>query len=334
MESRQHSEQAAAAWIARRDSETWSDADAAALETWLAESASHRVAYYRLNAAWQEAGRLQALVGNTAVAPAAIAPVPSVPSVPAAPERPQVVDRQVRWRSLAAAMVLAVAASVVAFQALRPPQGTHVTVVGGMQHVPMNDGSRLTLNTNSQVEVAYSDAERRVEIKHGEAFFEVAKDSKRPFVVVAGDKRVIAVGTAFSVRREGDEMRLVVSEGTVRMETAAKNVPPPGPLKAGSIVRARRDDMLVQTEAPADIERTLSWRAGVLTFRDTPLANAVDEFNRYNTRKLVIEDERVGALQIGGIFRATQPEAFANLLSEGFPIQVTVDDERIVLRAN
>ncbi|MBL8268919.1 FecR family protein [Steroidobacter sp.] len=331
MESRQHSEQAAAAWIARRDSETWSDADAAALEQWLAESASHRVAYYRLNAAWQETGRLQALVGNTAVTPA---PIASVPSVAAPPQRPQLADRQLRWRSLAAAIVLTVGASVVAFKALQLPQGTHVTVVGGMQHVPMNDGSRLTLNTNSQVEVAYSEAERRVEIKHGEAFFEVAKDSKRPFVVVAGDKRVIAVGTAFSVRREGDEMRLVVSEGTVRMETAAKNVPPPGPLKAGSIVRARRDDMLVQTEAPADIERTLSWRAGVLTFRDTPLANAVDEFNRYNTRKLVIEDERVGALQIGGIFRATQPEAFANLLSEGFPIQVAVEEERIVLRAN
>jgi transmembrane sensor len=64
------------------------------------------------------------------------------------------------------------------------------------------------------------------------------------------------------------------------------------------------------------------------------LSSAIAEFNRYNTRQIVIEDERVAALQIGGIFRATQPEAFVRLLSEGFPIQVVMDDERIVLRAN
>jgi transmembrane sensor len=118
------------------------------------------------------------------------------------------------------------------------------------------------------------------------------------------------------------------------METPSKHIKPPGPLSAGSIVRARRDAMLVQKEAMADIERTLSWRNGVLTFRDTALSSAIAEFNRYNTRQIVIEDERVAALQIGGIFRATQPEAFVRLLSEGFPIQVVMDDERIVLRAN
>lgn len=318
MASREQSERAAAAWIARRDSGTWTEADAAAFNQWLAESPGHRVAYYRLNAAWQETGRLQALVGNA----------------PPVPQRPELTSTQLRWRSLAAAVVLAIGVSIIAFKATHPPQGTHATVVGGMESVPMVDGSRMLLNTNSQVSIAFSPDERRVELKHGEAFFEVAKDSKRPFVVTAGDKRIIAVGTAFSVRREGDEMRLVVSEGTVRMETPSKHITPPGPLSAGSIVRARPDGMLVQTEAPADIERTLSWRNGVLTFRDTPLASAVNEFNRYNTRPIVIEDDRVAALQIGGIFRATQPEAFVRLLSEGFPIHVVVEDERIVLRAN
>lgn len=318
MESREQSEQAAAAWIARRDSGEWSEADAAALNEWLAESPSHRVAYYRLNAAWQETGRLQALVGN---------PQP-------VPKRPQLSERQLRWRSLAAALVLAVGVTLVVFKATNVPRGTHVTVVGGLQSVPMVDGSRVLLNTNSQVSIALSEHERRVELKQGEAFFEVAKDPNRPFVVVAGDKRIIAVGTAFSVLHDGDDLRLVVSEGTVRMETSNEHIKPPGPLSAGSIVRARRDAMLVQKEPMADIERTLSWRNGVLTFRDTPLSAAVSEFNRYNTRQIVIDDERVASLQIGGIFRATQPESFVRLLSEGFPIHVVMDDERIVLRAN
>jgi transmembrane sensor len=318
MESREQSEQAAAAWIARRDSGEWGEAEAAAFNEWLAASPGHRVAYYRLNAAWQETGRLQALVGNTQ-------PVP---------KRPQLTQRQLRWRSLAAALLLAVGVSLVVFKATNAPRGTHATVVGGLESVPMVDGSRVLLNTNSQVSIALSEHERRVELKQGEAFFQVAKDPNRPFVVVAGDKRIIAVGTAFSVRRDGDEMRLIVSEGTVRMETPSEHIKPPGPLSAGSIVRAHRDALLVQTEAMADIERSLSWRNGVLTFRDTPLSAAVSEFNRYNTRPIVIEDERVAALQIGGIFRATQPEAFVRLLSEGFPIHVVMDDERIVLRAN
>lgn len=318
MESREQSEQAAAAWIARRDGGPWTDADAAAFDAWLAQSVSHRVAYYRLNSAWQEAGRLQALVGN----PAPIA------------KRPPPTDAQIRWRSLAAAAVMAIGVSFIAYKVTHSPQATHATVVGGMASVPMADGSRVILNTNSQVSIALTENERRVELKHGEAFFEVAKDPNRPFVVAAGDKRIIAVGTAFSVRREGDEMRLIVSEGTVRMETPSKQIAPPGPLSAGSIVRARRDDMLVQTEALADIERSLSWRSGVLTFRDTPLSSAISEFNRYNTRQIVIEDERVAALQIGGIFRATQPEAFVRLLSEGFPIHVAMEADRIVLSAN
>jgi transmembrane sensor len=318
MESREQSEQAAAAWIARRDAGPWTDADAAAFDAWLAQSVSHRVAYYRLNSAWQEAGRLQALIG----APATIS------------KRPPPTDAQIRWRSLAAAVVMAVGASFIAYKVTQTPQATHATVVGGTASVPMADGSRVILNTNSQVSIALTQNERRVDLQHGEAFFDVAKDSNRPFVVVAGDKRIIAVGTAFSVRREGDEMRLIVSEGTVRMETPSKQIAPPGPLSAGSIVRARRDDMLVQTEALADIERSLSWRSGVLTFRDTPLSSAIGEFNRYNTRQIVIEDERVAALQIGGIFRATQPEAFVRLLSEGFPIHVVMEADRIVLRAN
>ncbi|MEJ1961315.1 MAG: FecR domain-containing protein [Gammaproteobacteria bacterium] len=73
----------------------------------------------------------------------------------------------------------------------------------------MRDGSAITLNTDSQLRVALTEAERRVDLKQGEAFFEVAKDSTRPFVVEAGRKRVVAVGTKFSVRRDGDFVEVV-----------------------------------------------------------------------------------------------------------------------------
>ena len=92
------------------------------------------------------------------------------------------------------------------------------TAIGAITAVPMSDGSKVTLNTDSQIHIAVTGHERRINLGRGEAFFEVAKDPNRPFVVVAGHCRVVAVGTQFSVWREADEVRVVVTEGRVRVE--------------------------------------------------------------------------------------------------------------------
>ena len=105
-------------------------------------------------------------------------------------------------------------------------------------------------------------------------------------------------------------------------------------LPAGSVARAQADAVLVKNEAPAEIEQHLSWRSGVLTFRDTPLAEAVAEFNRYNERKIVIEDPSIATLQLGGIFRATNIDPFIELLEQGFPVRATLEGNRILLTHN
>jgi transmembrane sensor len=172
---------------------------------------------------------------------------------------------------------------------------------------------------------------RVIELERGEAFFEVAPDAARPFIVKAGTKRIIAVGTQFAVRRDGDNVRVTVSEGAVRFETDARVSPPV--LAAGTIARAERDAVLVQKPGAAEIEQSLTWRTGILTFRDTPLAAAVAEFNRYNTRKIVIEDPAIAAVQVGGVFRSTNLDPFVHLLEEAFPIRASEEGERIVLRS-
>jgi transmembrane sensor len=217
----------------------------------------------------------------------------------------------------------------------------YTTVVGGLAAVPMSDGSRVTLNTDSALRVALDAHERLIELDHGEAFFEVAHDAARPFIVKAGNKRIVAVGTQFAVRYEGENVRVSVFEGTVRFETdrpARGTAPreqsePPLLLAAGTIARAEHDAVLVQKTGAAEIEQSLTWRTGILTFRDTPLADAVAEFNRYNTRKIVIEDPAIAAVEVGGIFRATNLDPFVHLLEEAFPIRATEEDERIVLRS-
>jgi transmembrane sensor len=354
---RQQAEQSAAAWIAQRDVGPWSEVEAAALAAWLAQGAGHRAAYYRLNAAWQEAGRLKALGGPiiTASSPALNenAEVAEIRSVVSATEGKSV-KAGIARRSRGVMRLLAIAASVVLGVGL----GTftehrdllhrrgYTTAVGGIETVPLADGSRVTLNTDSNVRIAITQAERRVYLEKGEAFFEVAKDPRRPFIVMAGNKRLIAVGTQFSVLRQGYNVDVVVSEGVVRLEApgvdsglssegtrgrTARRQPKTVLLTAGSVAHARRSDVLVQKRSDTEIDRTLTWRTGILTFRDTPLADAVAEFNRYNTRQIVIDDPKLGFVKIGGIFRATDLDPFVHLLEEGFHIRSTVEEERIVL---
>ena len=116
----------------------------------------------------------------------------------------------------AASVLLAVAAG--AYLWFQSSENRYTTPIGGIASVPLQDGSNITLNTATEVHVALTGRERDIDLERGEAFFQVAKDAKRPFVVNAGRKRVIAVGTQFSVLRDGDDIRVIVSEGTVRIE--------------------------------------------------------------------------------------------------------------------
>ncbi len=327
---RQHAEYGAAKWIARRDTGPWSEADAAAFAAWLEESAGNRVAYYRLNGAWQEAGRLKALVGSTV--PASELSSPSTHGlIDGSPPQRTALRAPLFRFSLAATVLFAVGVALLSLQSDFFQRERYSTVVGGLQVISLPDGSRVTLNTDSLLHIAFTESVRRAELDRGEAFFEVAKNPNRPFIVSAGDQRIVAVGTAFAVRRQADSIRVVVSEGKVRVEIPGQEAALRQPLPAGSIVRTEHDDLLVQTKPIAEIEQSLSWRSGILTFRDTPLADAVAEFNRYNIRKIVIDDPAVAALQIGGIFRAKNLDPFVSLLEDGFPVRAVVEKDRIVL---
>jgi len=334
VDSRQQDEEAAAAWLLRQDLGPWSDQDAADLAAWLAQSPGHRAAYYRFRGAWQEAGRLGALLGPGDAAATANSPPESAP-VTARPRR------RSRLPGVAVAAGVAGALGLAALLLLPswPSDHDYATPIGATEAVALPDGSRLTLNTDSHLRIDMDGATRRVRLRQGEAFFEVAKDPSRPFVVEAGGKRIVAVGTAFSVRRTGDDVRVVVSEGRVRVEsvqTPDRAIQPtlPAPLlDAGMIANTQGEAVLVQTGSAVDIARNLSWRTGQLVFRDTPMAEAVAEFNRYNTRKLVIEDASIDDLRVGGIFRATQIDAFVSLVQQGFPVQARAEADRIVLTA-
>jgi transmembrane sensor len=263
--------------------------------------------------------------------------VASAPSPPADSARPLGVRQ--RRLTLAVAATLLLAIGIGAYLALAPNGERYATPIGGIASVPMADGSKVTLNTDSQIRIALTDTERRVELGHGEAFFEVSKDPARPFIVRAGSKRVVAVGTKFSVRRDGDDIEVVVTEGKVRVEdrAAGQGARADGSadvfLTPGSIARADEAGVLVQRKTLPEAEDQLSWRTGVLMFRNQSLGEAAAEFNRYNVRKIVIQDPQIAALKIEGNFRATNVEAFVRLLESGFPVRAEVQEDQIVLTA-
>ncbi|QNU14880.1 FecR domain-containing protein [Thermomonas sp. XSG] len=340
-------EQAAAGWLARRDGGRWNAEEEAALQRWLDADVGHRVAFLRLEAAWQEGGRLQALGagwqdsaaparGHWQVSPAGRREqmLQAMAQRPAA-ARPV---RQRRFAHFAAAATLAGCALALAWgwrSQTRVDTATYRTAMGEVRTLPLADGSHATLASATGIEVRLSGRARDVALTSGEAIFEVAKDPRRPFSVAAEGYRAVAVGTRFSVRRDVAALRVVVTEGTVRLDapaTAAGAIPSVM-LPAGSVALVRGNGLLVRSLPLADAQRLLDWRDGLLAFRDAPLSEVVAEFNRYNARKLVLADAEAGALRIGGNFRWDNTEGFVRLLEAGFPVHAEADKGRIVLHS-
>jgi transmembrane sensor len=352
----------AAAWLARRDGAGWSAADARALDAWLAASTAHKVEFLRLEAAWLQSGRLKALGAGLAAgelpdrgrwtqnlfdlratpaaddavdATALDGPLPQTARTVAG-TRTRALPVRRSGRAWLAASAVAVAAISLAWAWQRHEHVAPLayrTAIGDLRSIALADGSAATLSSDSAIDVALSSRERHIDLTRGEAYFDVAKDAARPFAVQAGDSRIVAVGTRFAVRRDGDDVRVVVTEGTVRLESTPVDgrSQPVTLLPAGSTALANRSGVLVRTGSAIDAERALDWRRGYLVFLDTPLAVAVAEFNRYNTRPLVIGDATAAQLRVGGSFRWSNAEVFANLLEQALPVRAEREADRIVL---
>jgi len=370
-------EEAAVRWFMCQQSGAWNDADQARLDAWLDASVAHRIQYLRIKNAWEKSDCMKAL--GAGVAPGEIPPrdswgdrryLRSSGSSEARPrsarrdessafpdrgggaehadrdvpadvgERRTSVKRRsgVQVFSAAAALVLLAFAIYIIYGLL--PGTQYSTAIGGIQNVALADGSRITLNTNTHIRVILSDQERQIRLDSGEAFFEVAKDNKRPFVVYVDDKRVMAVGTKFAVRRNDSDVQVVVTEGRVKLATvpihsAEAGGPPPAVafLDAGTIARTSHSEVLVRPGAQSEAEKLLTWRIGYVSFDNVPLAEAVAEFNRYNVRQIVIDDPAIAAVLIGGNFRSNNTEAFLDLLQSGFPISVEQRDDQVILKS-
>jgi len=209
----------------------------------------------------------------------------------------------------------------------------HRTGVGERRVVALADGSTVTLNTASTVEVAFGARERRLRLVRGEALFEVAHDPARPFLVDAGAARFRALGTAFNVRLRPDVVELTVTHGVVGVVAedggAATTVSAKIAAGGGAVVRS---GAVAPTALDGQhLRQRTAWQEGVLEFDGESLAQVVGEFNRYRQQPIVIGDARLEALRIGGRFEVDEADKFLAALTSSFPIEAIATDDGGVL---
>ena len=222
------------------------------------------------------------------------------------------------------------------------------TDVGGLRTVDLPDGSIIRLNTDSEVQVTYSRAERRLRLIHGEAYFSVAKNPNRPFWVEVGPVAVRAVGTAFNIRMQPDAVSVLVTEGKVRVvdgdgriAAQTKAIEDMGPLlTVGHLGQVPIDakpsqaceSMVVSSVAPRALQSVMAWQQGRLDFYERPLSEVVAEFNRYNHHKIVIADAALASRRFGGAFASHQIAPLLELLEQSFGVVSEEHADETVIR--
>lgn len=193
------------------------------------------------------------------------------------------------------------------------------TGTGEIQRLQLADGSVVTLNAGSAMDVDFSDGLRSVTLRSGEAFFEVAKDPSRPFLVNTDNGAARAVGTAFNVRVRDESVSVIVTEGLV--DVAQSNAKEPVRLAANQSIRLAQTTGLVTQRTEDEVSKALGWRDQRLFFTNVAMAEFVDEMNRYSYRRLVIADSALSSVRVGGAFAAGDTPAAVTMLEAGFGVK-------------
>jgi transmembrane sensor len=229
------------------------------------------------------------------------------------------------------AAILLVALGVGASLTMR--DGGIATGVGEQRVLALEDGTRVTLNTQTQVVVRYTRNARRIELKSGEALFNVARRADWPFYVTAGDQTIRALGTSFAVRRDKDQVSVTLVDGKV---TVAQTATPATTAKPSAIALTPGERVVFAPKklARADrpqIDKLLAWQRGEVALSDVTLADAIAEMNRYSREAVVAQVSAARPIRVTGLFRAGDSMSFARAVAEAYQLKVVEQDGEIHL---
>lgn len=322
----------ASEWLAEAGRDALTASQKATLADWLRESPAHVREFLQTTLIHQDLGKLEipreqidawvsaarsASLDPTRI-PLALEPFARSPNRNGIRMVPRAARRARVWLAAASLGAVVLAAALV----LHWEEGRYSTALGEQRIVTLADGSVIELNTDSALKVRLTKQQRAIDMIKGEAFFRVAHDTARPFVVSAGEASVKAVGTQFNVRMRSDATLVSVVEGTVEV----RDDTPDARAAAGaeSVVRvttgeeasitpissqASKRRLSVAKIAASSAQRAASWTRGRVEFENTPLVDVLSEFQRYRDVRILIDDESIRQLKLTGSFDAHDPDS-------------------------
>jgi transmembrane sensor len=291
----------AAAWLVRLQNDARSAADVAAFQAWVAADPSHAVAFEAVSGTWDITG--------------------GIPRDMRGQKRAHPVSRR---RALVAAGGAAIVVGAGISYWREAAASAYQTEVGEQKHITLRDGSRIFLDTNSRVDVDFGRTSRSAELQYGRANFRLVADPWRPFIVSTSSSRIVAAASALDIRRDGEEVSVLVIQGAAEIQRP--NFPVTKLLKGERFMAvANREGQL---DRP-NLIPLLAWQTGQAIFENGRLSDAVAEMNRYSTTKLAIADSGTAELRVSGIYSVGDNLSFANSVSRLLPVKIVQEDGRI-----
>jgi transmembrane sensor len=302
----------AALWLERRHLGRWDDEMQSALDNWFSQSSSHVIAYWRLDAAWNKAERL----------------IVVTPLRQKDAHKKKALFGFLRMGIGAAVATIAVMAGLY-FR--NPPVATYATTLGEFKTITLSDGSKIELNTDSVLRLSQGRV-RTAWLDKGEAYFQIKHNAAEPFAVMADGHKITDLGTAFTVRTGNERLEVSLLQGRARLETADNSVEQHSAvLVPGDVLVATPTSLSVTRHSQHRLMEALGWRRGVLVFDHTTLADAAEQFNRYNRTKLIVADDGAGLRTIGATFPVHDVELFARIAQQVLGLQVEHRGGNIVI---
>ncbi|NMX66108.1 FecR family protein [Pseudomonas sp. WS 5111] len=278
------------AWVIRLTSGSVQPSDVAAARAWCEQAPEHQQAFVEARRMWSLSAHL---------------------AQPAASAQPSA--RRLWAMGIAASLVLGLGVTWAQRMAL---DADYYTGTGERRQVVLADGSQITLNANSAVDVKFTDDGRRITLRKGEAVFDVKPDPQRPFSVQAGALSATALGTIYAVRRDAEHVDVTVRRGRV----AVTGEPDKVTLGAGETVGGRADGLGAKQRV--DVDTMLAWEQGRLVFELTPLAQVLEQLERYRPGIIVLRDSRLGALKVSGTFQLNDLDEGLTTLENVFALKI------------
>ena len=292
----------AIAWVLKLRSETCLSEDRQNFEDWLSQNTVHKELYARLDANWQALDRFKGL--DFSVRSDALR------------YRPPVRNPVKQWAGLAMAASLLFALGLTAFA----PNGwygidmRYTTARGSHKTVNLADGSQLELNSDTEVKIHLSHWRRSVELVRGEAFFNVAHESGRLFVVTAANGRIVDIGTKFEVYLQAEQVLVAVQEGSVRVDAGESRE-----LTANQTLAYNHNGDFV-TLAADNVENLTAWRRGQLIFDNRRLDEVLAELSRYHNTQVRLASPGLGKLKVSGSFRIDRLASALDTIASTLPV--------------